>query len=218
MITSIIYNNDHPGLQYSPSAREATCGINTREPVAIGHTTADAAESHAIVRILTRRPLWSPRLWASSTYVARSSLQTAESVRVSRVRGWMRSQAQWRVARQQMACSGGGEGHTRLLDKLRVEGQRQPPPQLARFTCRRGSMGAKRQRQRAGEGVWSRARAARQARAGRPRDRSGLRKRTKSRPRRRRPARFLGWRWWRVWVLALPNALAQRSLRAPSEE
>ena len=56
MITSIIYNNDHPGLQYSPSAREATCGINTREPVAIGHTTADAAELHVIVRILTRRP------------------------------------------------------------------------------------------------------------------------------------------------------------------
>ena len=218
MNTSILYNDCHPGLLYSPSAREATCGINTRESVAIGRTTADAAESHAIVRILTRRPLWSQRLWASSTEVARSSLQTAESARVSRVRGWMRAEAQWRVTRQQMACSGGGEGHTRPLDKLRVEGRHQSPPQLARFTCGRGSMGAKRQRQRAGEGVWSRARAARQARAGMPRDRGGLRKRTKSRPRRRRPARLLAWRWWRVGVLALPNALARRSLRDCNEE
>lgn len=183
MNTSIRYNDGHPGLLYSPSAREATCGISTRESVAIGRTTADAAELHAIVRILTRRPLWSPILWASSTYVARLSLQTAESVRVSRVRGWMRAEAQWRVAWQQMACSGGGEGHTRLLDKLRVECRRQPPPQLARLTCGRGSVGAERQRQRAGEEVWSRACAAQQARAGRPYDRGRLRKHTKSRPR-----------------------------------
>ena len=218
MNTSILYNDGHPGLLYSPSAREATCGINTRESVAIGRTTADAAGSHAIVHIVARRPRGSQRWWASSTEVARSSLQTAESARVSRVRGWRRAEAQERVVRQQMACSGGGEGHTRPLDKLRVEGRRQPPPQLARFTCGRGSMGAKRQRQRAGDGVWSRARAARQARAGRTRDRGGLRKRTQSRPRRRRPARFLAWRWWRVGVLALPNALAQPSLKAPKEE
>ena len=139
MNTSILYNDCHPGLLYSPSAREATCGINTRESVAIGHTTADAAESHAIVRILTRRPLWSQRLWASSTEVARSSLQTAESARVSSVRGWMRAEAQWRVTRQQMACSGGGEGHTRLLDELRVEKGCLLPPSLVCHGCTHGS-------------------------------------------------------------------------------
>ena len=50
-------------------------------------------------------------------------------------------EAQWRVAWQQMACSGEGEGHTRLLEKLRVECRSQPPQQLAHFTCGCGSVG-----------------------------------------------------------------------------
>ena len=53
----------------------------------------------------------------------------------------MRAEAQWRVAWQQMACSGEGEGHTRLLEKLRVECRSQPPPQIAHFTCGCGSVG-----------------------------------------------------------------------------
>ena len=59
-------------------------------------------------------------------------------------------EAQWRVAWQQMACSGEGEGHTRLLEKLRVECRSQPPQQLAHFTCGCGSVGGQPSVQAAG--------------------------------------------------------------------